>query len=77
MTGTGMIIWVIAGTAVFVLFAVIVTIIITKINSKNIENVQNVYLGKLSNSDLSIQDAMKYLKLTNGIRQGKSKEENE
>lgn len=77
MTITEMIIWIIVGTAVFVLLAVIITIITTKINSKKIENVQNIYLGKLSNSDLSIQDAMKYLKLTNGIRQGKSKEGNE
>lgn len=47
----------------------VITIIITKINSKTINKIQNIYLGKLENSDESIQDAMQYLGLTNGIKQ--------
>ena len=35
---------------------------------------QNVYIGKLANSDSSIKDAMKYLKLTNGIEQSDGEE---
>lgn len=54
--------------ALLVIIAII-TIVITKINSKTINQIQNIYLGKLENSDESIQDAMQYLGLTNGIKQ--------
>lgn len=54
--------------ALLVIIAII-TIVITKINSKTINKIQNIYLGKLENSDESIQDAMQYLGLTNGIKQ--------
>lgn len=47
----------------------VVTAAVTKANSKEINSVRNVYLGRLENSDASIQNAMKYLKLTNGIKQ--------
>lgn len=54
--------------ALLVIIAII-TIVITKINSKTINQIQNIYLGKLENIDESIQDAMQYLGLTNGIKQ--------
>lgn len=65
MTGAelGMVVGVLA--LFFVVF--IVTVVVTKANSKEIINLQNVYLVRLANSDASIRNAMKYLKLTNGI----------
>ena len=32
------------------------------------DNIEILHVGKLENSDASIQDAMKYLKLTNSIK---------
>ena len=55
----------------------VITIIITKINSKTINKIQNIYLGKLENSDESIQDAMQYLGLTNGIKQQLNEDKHE
>lgn len=51
------------------LFFIITTEITKKIHSKKISNMKNIYLGKLTNSDSPIYNAMKYLKLTNGIKQ--------
>ena len=52
-----------------ILSVVLITFVATKVNSKEIKNMKNVYIGKLANSDSSIQNAMKYLELTNGIKQ--------
>lgn len=57
------------GIIFLMLIIFIITEIVTKINSKKINNIRTVYIEKLSNSDFSIQNAMKYLKLTNGIMQ--------
>lgn len=57
------------GLIVIILIISVITIIVTKINYNEIKNIRNIYLGKLSNTDTSTQGAMKYLKLTNGIKQ--------
>ncbi|MBO5474340.1 MAG: hypothetical protein J6A08_11255 [Lachnospiraceae bacterium] len=69
MTGLELGIGILAGVIALILVVSAVTIMVTKVNSKEINNMRNVYLGRLANSDSSIQDAMKYLKLTNGIKQ--------
>ena len=69
MTGAELGIGVLIGVVALILLVYTVTIAVTKINSKEINNMRNVYLGKLANSDSSIQNAMRYLKLTNGIKQ--------
>lgn len=62
------------GLIFFVFVVGIITIITIRTNVKTINNMQNVYIGKLANSDSSIKDAMKYLKLTNGIEQSDGEE---
>ena len=62
--------------ALLVIIAII-TIVITKINSKTINQIQNIYLGKLENSSESIQNAMQYLELTNGIKQQLNEDKHE
>lgn len=57
------------GVIALILVVSAVTVAVTKANSKEINSMRNVYLGRLANSDASIQHAMKYLKLTNGIKQ--------
>lgn len=69
MTGMEFGLGILVGLIVIILIVSVITIVVTKINYNEINNIRNVYLGKLSNTDTSIQDAMKYLKLTNGIKQ--------
>lgn len=69
MTGVELGFGILVGVIALILAVSVVTIVITKTNSKEINNMQNVYFGKLANSDSSIQGAMKYLKLTNGLKQ--------
>lgn len=47
----------------------VVTVVVAKANSKEINNMRNTYLGRLASSDASEQNATKYLKLTNGVKQ--------
>lgn len=47
-----------------------ITAIVTWRSVKKSDNTRNIYLGKMSNTDLSLQEAIKYLKLTNGISAG-------
>lgn len=58
-----------------ILFAVIgiLNVIVTKRDSRRIKGVKNIYVGKLENTDSSIQSAMQYLELTNGIKQIRAK----
>lgn len=67
MTGIEMIWEILTGLAAVVAAVGLITAIVTKLSIKNISGTRNIYLGKMSNSDLSIQEAIKYLKLTNGI----------
>lgn len=61
-------IWeILTGLAAVIAAVGVITAIVTKLSIKNICSTRNIYLGKMSNSDLSIQEAIKYLKLTNGI----------
>lgn len=69
MTGAELGFGILIGVIALILVVSIVTIVVTKANSKEINSMRNVYLGRLANSDASIQNAMKYLKLTNGIKQ--------
>ncbi len=69
MTGTELGFGILIGVIALILVVSMVTIVVTKANSKEINSMRNVYLGRLANSDASIQNAMKYLKLTNGIKQ--------
>lgn len=75
MTGAELGFGILIGVIVLILIVSIVTVVVTKVSSKEINNIRNVYLGKLENSDSSIQSAMKYLKLTNGIKQQLNGEE--
>lgn len=67
MTGVEMLFEILAGLAGVIAFVGLITAIVTKLCLKKVDNTRNIYLGKMSNSDLSIQEAIKYLKLTNGI----------
>lgn len=69
MTGIELGLGILVGIVVLILIVLLVTVVVTKMNSKEIYNMRNVYIGRLENGDLSIQNAMKYLKLTNGIKQ--------
>jgi hypothetical protein len=69
MTGAELGFGILIGVIALILVVSVVTVVVTKANSKEINNMRNVYLGRLANSDASIQNAMKYLKLTNGIKQ--------
>lgn len=69
MTGAELGFGILVGLIVLFLVVSVVTAVVTKVGSREINNIRNVYLGKLTNSDSSIQNAMKYLKLTNGIKQ--------
>lgn len=68
MAGVEIGLGIVCGLVVIVLLALAITSIIIKISSREIDKVENIYLGKLANSDASIHNAMKYLKLTNGIK---------
>lgn len=69
MTGAELGFGILIGVIALILVVSVVTVAVTKANSKEINSMRNVYLGRLANSDASIQNAMKYLKLTNGIKQ--------
>lgn len=69
MTGAELGFGILIGVIALILVVSVVTVAVTKVNSKEINSMRNVYLGRLANSDASIQNAMKYLKLTNGIKQ--------
>lgn len=54
------------GTMIVVAVVAVVTFIISKFINKQ-SPVGSIFLGKLANTDSSIERAMDYLKLTNGI----------
>ena len=67
MSGVTVLCWVLAGIAIFMFFVAVVTFIVYKLSSRKVQKLTNVYLGRLENSDASIQEAVQYLKLTNSI----------
>lgn len=67
MSGIEMVLWVSVGVTILLGIAAIITFVFTKLNAKEIDSMKIVYLGKMSNTDTSIQDAVKFMKLTNGI----------
>lgn len=67
---------IIIGLILLIFIVTCITVVVTKSSHKYINNIHNIYLGKLENSDASIQSAMKYLKLTNSITQYLNGEQN-
>lgn len=59
----------IVGITILILIVIITSFIVTSNNAKQLKDngFQNIYLGCIENSDDSIREAVKYLKLTNGI----------
>lgn len=70
MAGTNMIWEMIFGLTGIMAIIGIITAVITREIVKKRDYARNIYLGKMSNTDLSLQEAIKYLKLTNGINSG-------
>ena len=69
MTGTSLALGICVFLGGILFLTAIITAIFNLINADKKKVLPNVYLGKLSNTDASISDAMKYLELTNGIAQ--------
>lgn len=69
MTGMEMILGIAIGMGILMTVISMLTFVIVRIENKEVNKIRNVYLGKLANSDSSIKDAVKYIKLTNGIKQ--------
>jgi hypothetical protein len=62
------------GLLIIISIVALITIIVNIVNNTYTKsNPKNIFLGKLSNSDSSIEDAARFLKLTNGINQLDSK----
>ncbi len=59
--------WVIAGVIIIIGISYVISLFTKKISS-DVSEVKDMYLGKLENTELSIQDAMKELKLRNSIK---------
>lgn len=57
---------ILVGVIALILLVSVVTVMITKLNSKELNGTHNMYLNGIDSSDDSIQNAMKYLELTNG-----------
>ena len=72
MTGANLTLGVSAVLLVILVLTAVISTIFSCINANQRKALPNVYLGKLSNTDASISDAMEYLKLTNGIGQQKN-----
>lgn len=59
--------WVIVGVSILMLISFIVSLFTRKVSCGTSE-IKDMYIGKLENTELSIQDAMKELKLRNSIK---------
>lgn len=62
-------IYTIGSISVGFIFVGIITALITLYLSKDVKKMKTPYIHKLSNSDNSIRDAVKHIKLTNSIEQ--------
>lgn len=69
MNGAEIVLWILFGLVMLIVFISFITFVIYKSASQHIKQFSNIYLGKLENTDASIQQAMKYLKLTNSINE--------
>lgn len=67
MEGVEILIGIIIGICILMTVISIITHIVVKISNKHISKMKNVYWGKLTNTDASIHEAIKYIKLTNSI----------
>ncbi|MBQ2800914.1 MAG: hypothetical protein IJF03_05955 [Lachnospiraceae bacterium] len=59
------------GVMIGVLILIVVSFVISLITrnfSSDVGEIKDIYVGKLENTELSIQDAMKELKLRNSIK---------
>lgn len=59
--------WVITGVIIIIGISYVISLFTKKISS-DVGEVKDMYIGKLENTELSIQDAMKELKLRNSIK---------
>lgn len=75
MNGVELLLGTIIGLVFLAIAISILTFIIIGKYDRNIKEMKNIYLGKLENSDSSIQNAIHYLKLTNGIIQQNGEKE--
>jgi hypothetical protein len=57
---------ILAGTAIVIVIAAVITLLITGFNSSR-DSQGMIFLGRLSNTDSSINHAMNYLELTNSV----------
>ncbi|MBR2408369.1 MAG: hypothetical protein IKB07_05375 [Lachnospiraceae bacterium] len=76
MTGVEMVMGVLLGLVGLLGVVALITLFITKLNAQKVNEIKNIYLCKMVNTDSSIQDAIRYIKLTNGVNV-KEKGENE
>lgn len=56
------------GLSIVIIIVSVISLLFYFISFKKIERTKNIYLSKLANTDSSISNAVKYLKLTNGIK---------
>lgn len=59
--------WVIVGVIILIFISFIVSLFTRNVSCETSE-IKDMYIGKLENTELSIQDAMKELKLRNSIK---------
>lgn len=60
-------IWIMLGTAVIVIISAAVAYCLTRIYSTQSNTHKNIYLGRLEDNEVPIENAMKELKLRNSI----------
>lgn len=64
-----MICLIIVGLMLFMFIVYIITKIAICINVKSVNSMKNIYVNKLTDDEVSIKDAVSYLKLTNSIKE--------
>lgn len=65
------------GVIIMLVLTFVITKIVNSVSSNNLENVEDIYVGRLENTDLSIQHAIQYLKLRNSFTENFLEKENE
>lgn len=60
---------IIIGLMLFIFIVYIITKTAININVKAVNSMKNTYVNKLTDDEVSIKDAVSYLKLTNSIKE--------
>lgn len=60
---------IIIGLMLFIFIVYIITKTAININVKAVNSMENIYINKLTDDEVSIKDAVSYLKLTNSIKE--------